>query len=111
MSIQRAWRLTVVVPIYQNNKAVQPDERFADLETVLVERYGGFTRTNCVGQWITDEGVVQEDEGLLYEVTTIAPRTVAEKDWELLLRRLRVLFEQEAMYGEMSDTTQFLVED
>ena len=72
-----------------------PTAAFARVRCELVERFGGvtaFQRSPAVGLWQDDEGEVQRDEVLLFEVFCEEP----DRDWWRAYRaKLAERFEQD----------------
>jgi hypothetical protein len=61
----------LLLPLYRQDGAPQPRALFAAVREELVERFGGLTAYNRApahGLWSEDEGRVEHDEIVVYEV-------------------------------------------
>jgi hypothetical protein len=92
------WGVHVVeifLPLKRNDGSAQPQALFAEVRAELVERFGGltaFTRAPAEGLWEDDDGSVDRDEIVIFEVVADA----LERDWWARFRyRLQQRFEQE----------------
>ena len=60
---------TIVVPLRDNGGNFLSQEQF-NLESNLLDIFGGFTTSTCRGTWKDNDGTVYHDDSLRYEVTT-----------------------------------------
>ena len=70
---------TIQMPKYVYEDRV-PDETFAWWECLLATTFGGFTRVEGVGAWMTSDGVLDEDE--MYVYTVSRPEAWGQQDFK-----------------------------
>lgn len=66
--IEERGELKLYVPWQENDGTVVDAELFADLETLLGSRFGGFTKTMGDGTWTDESGVLQAEPVYVYTV-------------------------------------------
>ena len=70
----------ILLPLYDNDRARQPDDLFRQVRSELTELFGGLTtysRAPARGLWQDDSGETSQDEIVVYEV--MAPEL--DRDW------------------------------
>lgn len=84
-----------LLPVYDNRKRAFPKRLFDDVREHLIQTFGGvtaFVRSPAVGAWETEDGDVQRDDMVLFEVIADS----FDRDWWQAYRRvLERTFDQE----------------
>jgi hypothetical protein len=85
----------IFLPLRRNDGSQQPRERFGKVRRTLIDRFGGltaFTRAPAEGLWESDDGDVDRDSIVIFEVMADA----LDRDWWQDYRaELERLFEQD----------------
>ena len=85
----------IFLPLRRNDGSDQPSELFGDVRGELVDQFGGmtaFTRAPAEGLWESEEGQLDRDSIVIFEVMA------DELDrgwWSAFRARLECLFEQD----------------
>lgn len=97
-----ATKLRVLVPRRDNAGREFPPEYFGSFEHFAVRRADGFTREGVAyGEWVSPDHVTFHDESIPYVIVCAPER--AREIAQALNTLLRVLFEQQASFIEISD--------
>lgn len=67
------------------------------VEALLVDRFGGFTRHESTGGWKDPHGTVVHEHGASYEVLADVAETKARADAHEIARAARVAFKQDSV--------------
>jgi hypothetical protein len=85
----------IFLPLRRNDGSQQPRERFGKVRRTLIDRFGGltaFTRAPAEGLWESDDGDVDRDSIVIFEVMADA----LDRDlWQDYRAELERLFEQD----------------
>ena len=85
----------IFLPLRRNDGSEQPRERFGKVRRTLIDRFGGltaFTRAPAEGLWESDDGDVDRDSIVIFEVMAAA----LDRGWWSAYRAdLERLFEQD----------------
>ena len=63
----------ILLPLLDKEGETQPHSAFREVERELTERFGGLTayvRSPAKGRWLTDDGDVEPDDIVIFEVMT-----------------------------------------
>ena len=85
----------IFLPLCRNDGSQLPREHFATVRTELVKRFGGltaFTRAPAEGLWESDDGDVDRDSIVIFEVMA---DTLDRAWWDDYRAELERLFEQD----------------
>jgi hypothetical protein len=87
----------IFLPLRRNDGSQQPRERFGKVRRTLIDRFGGltaFTRAPAEGLWESDDGDVDRDSIVNFEVMADA----LDRGWWAAYRAdLERLFEQDEL--------------
>jgi hypothetical protein len=87
----------IFLPLRRNDGSQQPRERFGKVRRTLIDRFGGltaFTRAPAEGLWESDDGDVDRDSIVIFEVMADA----LDRGWWAAYRAdLERLFEQDEL--------------
>jgi hypothetical protein len=87
----------VLLPVYDPAGVALPPELFARVRAELTQRFGGVTawvRSPARGVWKDEDGSVERDDVVLYEVVV---ETLDREWWSAYRERLRREFRQEEL--------------
>lgn len=87
--------IEIFLPLKRNDGSDQPRELFAELRRELVERFGGltaFSRTPAEGLWESEDGDLDRDQIVIFEVMADQLDGVW---WRSFRERLEEQFQQE----------------
>jgi hypothetical protein len=87
----------IFLPLRRNDGSQQPRERFGKVRTELVKRFGGltaFTRAPAEGLWESDDGEVDRDSIVIFEVMA---DTLDRAWWAAYRAEIERLFEQDEL--------------
>lgn len=89
--------IEIFLPLQRNDGSPQPRELFGEVRKQLVEKFGGLTaysRSPAEGLWEREEGSVDRDAIVIFEVMAEA----LDRGWWADYRaRLETMFEQDAV--------------
>jgi C4-dicarboxylate-specific signal transduction histidine kinase len=97
VSKARHYLIQTLLPLYDNDGRAFGEEPFAATRTELTERFGGLTahlRAPARGLWKKDDGQVQRDDVVIFEVMTDA---LDRPWWKEYRATLEARFAQEAI--------------
>jgi hypothetical protein len=89
--------IEILLPLRDKAGKPQPQEAFADLRHLLVERFGGltaFTRSPAEGLWAEGGKGMERDEIVIFEVMA---DYIDHTWWSALRKRLEERFHQDAI--------------
>jgi hypothetical protein len=89
--------IEIFLPLRRNDGSAQPRERFAEVRKTLVDAFGGltaYTRAPAEGLWEREEGEVDRDAIVIFEVMA---DTFDRGWWSDMRERLERLFEQDSI--------------
>jgi len=85
----------IFLPLRRNDGSRQPRERFGKVRRTLIDRFGGltaFTRDPAEGLWESDDGDVDRDSIVIFEVMA---DTLDRAWWAAYRAEIERLFEQD----------------
>ena len=94
----------VFLPLARKDGSPQPDGLFGEVRAELVERFGGltaFTRAPAEGLWENEEGAVDRDRIVIFEVMD---QSFDAKWWSDYRRELEARFDQDEVLLRASET-------
>jgi len=89
--------IEIFLPLQRNDGSPQPRELFGKVRKELVEKFGGLTaysRAPAEGLWERDEGSVDKDAIVIFEVMA---ESLDRSWWAGYRARLEQMFEQDAV--------------
>ena len=96
--------IEIFLPLKRNDGSPQPPALFGEVRRELIERFGGltaFTRAPAEGLWESDEGEVDRDSIVIFQVMAAE----LERNWWSDFReRLQRTFEQDEILIRASDS-------
>ena len=87
--------IQILLPLFDKQGTAQPRSSFRGVERELTERFGGLTayvRSPARGRWLTEEGEIEPDDIVLFEVMT---ESLDHAWWALYRERLARRFSQD----------------
>jgi hypothetical protein len=97
------YQVEIFLPLTRNDGSPQPRAQFSEVRRTLVERFGGLTaysRAPAEGLWKREEGSVDKDAIVIFEVMAESLDRVWWKDFR---GRLERMFDQEEVVIRSSE--------
>ena len=95
--------IEILLPLQRRDGSPQPGTLFSGTRAELVERFGGltaFTRAPAEGLWEREEGEVEEDAIVVFEVMA---EEIDSRWWAEFRARLERSFDQDAIVIRASE--------
>lgn len=98
--MQNLTPVSFIIPTVDNDGRPFPAFAFAQLQEDIADSFGGWSRAEGVGGWLTPDGVVQTEKHFRYEVA-LAPGQLL--DFDEFLRSKARTFGQACIYRVVHD--------